>query len=142
VYRSVVLSAAVAALAGAVACSDALTAPSSFEPFSQTDLRGGAGAAAVAGAAVTVHYTGWLYDGSQPDQKGIQFDTSDGREAFTFTLGVGEVIPGWDVGVPGMSVGGLRRLVIPPSLAYGNTRNGRIPPGATLVFEIELVEVA
>ena len=130
----------VAALAGA-ACSESPTAPSSYAPYSQTDLRTGTGPAAASGAAVTVQYTGWLYDAAQPEEKGLQFDTSAGRDAFTFTLGAGQVIAGWDRGVPGMHVGGLRRLVIPPSLAYGNTRRGAIPPNATLVFEIELLEV-
>ena len=90
---------------------------------------------------VTVNYTGWLYDESRPDQKGAQFDTSIGRDVFSFTLGIGQVIAGWDQGVPGMRVEGVRRLVIPPSLAYGNFRNGPIPPNAALVFEIEMLGV-
>ena len=91
------------------------------------------------GAAV--NYTGWYYGESRPDKKGPVFDTNLGGEPFTFTLGVGEVIPGWDQGTFGMKVGGLRRLVVPPSLAYGAFRNGPIPPNATLVFEIELLDV-
>ena len=88
---------------------------------------------------MTVNYTGWLYDPTKPDQKGLVFDTSIGQTPFTFTLGAGQVIKGWDVGVPGMNVGGVRRLVIPPSLGYGASRSGPIPPNSTLVFEIELV---
>jgi FKBP-type peptidyl-prolyl cis-trans isomerase FkpA len=130
----------VAALAGA-ACSQSPTAPSSYAPFSQTDLRTGTGAAAASGSTVTVHYTGWLYNAAEPEEKGPQFETSAGRDAFTFTLGAGQVIAGWERGVPGMNVGGLRRLVLPPSFAYGDTRRGAIPPNATLVFEIELLEV-
>jgi FKBP-type peptidyl-prolyl cis-trans isomerase FkpA len=124
-----------------VGCDDSPTAPSSYSPFTQGDLRVGTGAEAASGNVLTVHYTGWLYNGSQPDQKGAQFDSSAGLSPFVFTLGVGEVIPGWDQGLAGMRVGGLRRLVIPPSLAYGPTRNGPIPPNATLIFEVELVGV-
>jgi len=124
----------------AAGCTDSPTAPSSYAPFGRTDLRVGTGTTAVNGSVVTVTYTGWLYDGSKTDNKGLQFDTSIGSTPFTFTLGAGQVIQGWELGVPGMAVGGLRRLVVPPSLAYGGTRNGIIPPNATLVFEIELLE--
>jgi FKBP-type peptidyl-prolyl cis-trans isomerase FkpA len=124
------------------ACGDdSPAAPSDAAPFSQTDVRVGTGTEATGGRSVTVHYSGWLYDPDQPNQKGAQFETSVGRTPFTFTLGLGQVIAGWDEGVPGMRVGGLRRLVIPPSLAYGDTRNGPIPPNATLLFEIELLDV-
>ena len=111
-------------------------------PFSQTDLRVGTGADATPGRRVTVNYTGWLYDPTRPDQKGQQFDTSVGRQPFVFTLGAGQVIRGWDQGVAGMKVGGQRRLVIPPDLAYGSQGSGGvIPPNATLVFDVELVDV-
>ena len=90
---------------------------------------------------MTVNYTGWFYGESRPDNKGPVFESSVGGDPFVFTLGVGQVIEGWDRGVVGMRVGGVRRLVIPPSLAYGSFRNGTIPPNATLVFEIELLEV-
>jgi len=86
-----------------------------------------------------VHYTGWLFDESRPDQKGTQFDSSRGGDPFIFALGFSQVIAGWDEGLVGMQVGGIRRLVIPPSLGYGSVRNGPIPPHATLVFEIELL---
>lgn len=128
-------------LAAAAACTNSPTAPSSYAPYSQTDLRVGGGTEAVAGSVVAVHYTGWLYDSSQPSQKGAQFDTSRGSAPFEFTVGAGQVIPGWDLGVPGMKVGGLRRLVIPPSLGYGWSRYGPVPPNATLIFEIELLSV-
>jgi FKBP-type peptidyl-prolyl cis-trans isomerase FkpA len=109
--------------------------------FSQTDIRVGAGADAIPGRRLTVHYTGWLYDPSRTESKGSQFQTSVGGQALVFTLGGGQVIRGWDQGVVGMKVGGLRRLVLPPELAYGATGSGPIPPNATLVFEIELLEV-
>src|SRR5262249_42971946 len=96
-----------------VACTDAPASPTTSVPFSQTDLKVGTGADAVTGGALTVDYTGWLYDASRPDQKGVMFDTSIGKTPFTFTLGVGQVIKGWDQGVVGMKVGGTRRLVIP-----------------------------
>ncbi len=98
------------------------------------DLQVGDGPAASSGT-VTVHYTGWLPDGTQ-------FDSSRGGQPFQFNLGAGEVIPGWDEGVAGMQVGGRRQLVIPPALAYGEAgAGGVIPPNATLVFEVELLAV-
>jgi FKBP-type peptidyl-prolyl cis-trans isomerase FkpA len=129
----------------AVGCGgdDTPASPSSSgAPFSQTDLRAGNGAEAVAGRTVTVNYTGWLYAPTQPEQKGQQFDTSIGRAPFVFVVGAGRVIQGWDRGVPGMRVGGLRRLVIPPDLAYGAQGSPpNIPPNATLVFDVELLAV-
>ena len=101
----------------------------------------GSGAEAKAGQHVTVHYTGWLRndDGSQ----GAKFDSSkDRNDPFAFVLGGGMVIKGWDEGVQGMKVGGVRRLTIPPQLGYGvRGAGGVIPPNATLVFEVELLEV-
>lgn len=122
-------------------CNDSETAPSNFAPFTQTDLRVGTGTDAENGATLTVHYTGWLFDQDAPAQKGPQFDTSTGRGPLSFVLGAGQVIAGWDQGIAGMNVGGLRRLIIPPSLGYGGVRNQSIPPNSTLVFEVELVEV-
>jgi FKBP-type peptidyl-prolyl cis-trans isomerase FkpA len=107
-------------------------------PYSQTDLVVGTGATAVAGNFVTVAYTGWLHDSSKPDAKGSTFDSSTN---FSFRLGAGSVIRGWDQGVAGMRVGGQRRLVIPPELAYGNAANGPIPANATLVFDVTLNNV-
>ena len=119
-------------------CIAAPTSPSDYAPFTQEDIITGTGTAAVAGASITVKYTGWIYDGSKPDHKGLEFD-SNGGSPFTFLLGSGAVIPGWEQGLLGMKVGGLRRLVIPPSLAYGDARSGKIPANATLIFEIELI---
>jgi FKBP-type peptidyl-prolyl cis-trans isomerase FkpA len=109
--------------------------------FSQTDITAGSGTEARKGARLTVHYTGWLYDASQPDNKGKQFDSSVGGEPFTFRLGAGEVIRGWDQGFEGIRVRGKRRLIIPPDLGYGSTGTQGIPGNAGLVFEMELVDV-
>ena len=99
------------------------------------DLGTGHGATAVSGRRVRVHYTGWLTDGTK-------FDSSlDRNQPFEFILGAGQVIKGWDEGVAGMKVGGKRQLRIPPSLAYGSSGGGPIPPNATLVFDVELLEV-
>ena len=123
------------------ACAEGPTSPSAVTPFIQTDLSVGTGAEATSTSRVSVNYTGWLYDSSKADQKGLQFDTSLGRGPFSFTLGANEVIEGWNRGVVGMKVGGTRRLTIPPSLAYGDRRNGPIPPNSALIFEIELLSV-
>ena len=108
-----------------------------------TDNAIGTGTAAAAGQQVTVHYTGWLYDTGAADHHGGKFDSSrDRNEPFAFRLGAREVIPGWDQGVAGMKVGGSRTLVIPPALAYGERgAGGVIPPNATLVFDVELLDV-
>ena len=103
----------------------------------------GSGQEAVAGRRVTVHYTGWLYKEDAADHKGRKFDSSrDGGEPFEFRLGAGEVISGWDEGVAGMEVGGRRTLTIPPDYGYGaQGAGGVIPPNATLVFDVELLDV-
>lgn len=99
------------------------------------DLVIGGGAEAQAGHLVTVHYTGWLEDGTQ-------FDSSlDRDQPFEFVLGAHQVIKGWDQGVAGMKEGGKRKLTIPPELAYGESGRGAIPPNATLIFEVELLAV-
>ena len=125
----------------AAGCVSSATAPSSYSPYSQIDVVVGSGSEAASGNTVTMDYTGWLYDSTRPDGRGAQFDSSIGMTPFSFVLGSGQVIRGWEQGVPGMRVGGVRRLVIPPSLAYGGSRSGLIPPNATLVFEIELLEI-
>jgi FKBP-type peptidyl-prolyl cis-trans isomerase FkpA len=114
------------------------TAPSANVSFSATELRPGTGAEATTGRNVTVNYTGWIYNAAAVDNKGTRFDTG----TFSFVVGQG-VIQGFSMGVNGMRVGGLRRVVIPPNLGYGNNP----PPGSpiraneTLIFEIELVAV-
>jgi hypothetical protein len=106
-----------------------------------SELKVGKGSAALPGTVVAVHYTGWLHDATQPDGKGSKFDSSrDRKQPFVFPLGQRRVIRGWDLGVVGMQVGGQRRLVIPAALAYGERGAGNvIPPGATLVFDVELL---
>jgi len=100
----------------------------------------GDGKEAVAGNDVDVHYTGWLFDEKAPDQKGQKFDSSlDRGQLFSFPLGGGHVIKGWDEGVQGMKIGGKRTLIIPSEMGYGpRGAGGVIPPNATLVFEVEL----
>lgn len=133
----------IVAVLAAGCTSQSPTAPSANVPFSTTDLQVGTGAEATSGRLVTVHYAGWLYQAGAPDNKGQLFDSSVGGQPFTFLLGAGQVIRGWDQGVAGMRVGGLRRLVIPPDLAYGSAGagSGVIPPNATLVFDVELIGV-
>ncbi len=108
----------------------------------KTDSVVGKGKEAVAGKTVEVNYTGWLHDAKADKQRGKQFDSSVGRGPFAFPLGAGRVIKGWDEGVAGMKVGGKRTLVIPPELGYGARGAGNvIPPNATLVFDVELLDV-
>ena len=128
-------------VAAATACGSD-TAPSvvtTTAPYSANDLVAGTGATAVNGSRVTVGYTGWLHDSSRTDAKGAQFESNPA--GFTFVLGTNAVIVGWDRGVLGMRVGGQRRLVIPPDLAYGSRGSGPIPPNATLVFDVTLLNV-
>ena len=109
----------------------------------KVDVKQGGGAEAVTGKPVIVHYTGWIYDDSKPDKKGTKFDSSLDRQVpFSFFLGAGKVIKGWDEGVVGMKVGGQRTLIIPPQMGYGERGAGGVIPGnATLIFDVELLEV-
>lgn len=111
--------------------------------FTKTDVKVGSGAEAKAGQTVSVHYTGWLYERSAADKHGTKFDSSRDRGTpFNFPLGGGRVIKGWDEGVVGMKVGGQRTLVIPPEMAYGpRGAGGVIPPNATLIFDVELIDI-
>lgn len=140
--RPFAVASLVVLVALAAACSDSPSAPSSSAPFTKSDLVLGTGDEAVSGKTLSVNYTGWLWDRSAPpDFKGLLFDTSAQRGPFSFTLGAGQVIQGWDEGLVGMKVGGTRRLVIPPSMGYGKTRTSAIPPDASLVFEVQLLSV-
>jgi FKBP-type peptidyl-prolyl cis-trans isomerase FkpA len=109
----------------------------------KNDTLVGQGREAEPGFNVTVHYTGWLYDPSKPDGKGTKFDSSvDRHEPFVFFLGGGQVIRGWDEGFAGMKVGGKRTLIIPPDYGYGaRGAGGVIPPNATLIFDVELLDI-
>ncbi len=122
-------------------CDDTTTTPTNSAPFSVTDVRVGTGPQAATGSTLSVNYAGWFYDGTKTDKKGVQFTTSTGSGPLEFVVGTGTVIEGWEQGVVGMRVGGLRRLVVPPSMAYGAGRYGVIPGNATLVFEIELLAI-
>lgn len=125
---------------------DTMTEAVTAEPFEITAglsariLRAGDGQAAAAGDNVEVHYTGWLHDPEAPDNRGDKFDSSvDRNQKFNFPLGAGRVIKGWDQGVAGMQIGEVRELTIAPEMGYGDRGAGTvIPPGATLVFEVEL----
>jgi FKBP-type peptidyl-prolyl cis-trans isomerase FkpA len=147
------------ALLGAAAClgpsNPAYSQPSGSPPapgsskldakgkeLQKIDVKVGSGAEAVKGKAVIVHYTGWLYD-PNTSQKGAKFDSSRDRNVpFGFLLGEGRVIRGWEEGVQGMKVGGQRTLIIPPDMGYGERgAGGVIPPHATLIFDVELIEV-
>lgn len=126
------------------ACAPSVPPPTgSVAELQRIDQQAGTGAVAIAGNDVTVHYTGWLYDENAPEKRGQKFDSSvDRGEPFTFLLGAGQVIRGWDDGVAGMKVGGKRLLLIPSDYGYGQEgAGGVIPPGASLVFEVELLDV-
>ncbi len=111
--------------------------------FERIDRTVGTGAKATAGSMVAVHYSGWLYDEKAADKHGKKFDSSlDRAEPFQFVLGGHQVIRGWDDGVTGMRVGGKRTLMLPPDYGYGdNGAGGVIPPGASLVLDVELLGV-
>jgi FKBP-type peptidyl-prolyl cis-trans isomerase FkpA len=116
---------------------------SAVNSMQSVELKAGSGEGIVAGKIAIVQYTGWLYEASATDNKGKQFDSSRTQgQPFRFPLGTGQVIKGWDQGVLGMKVGESRRLIIPADLAYGDGgAGGVIPPGATLIFDIELVAI-
>jgi len=151
-----VMAHACAVLAGSLLAFQAIAqqpaaAPAPVQPAAPaeptvlvTDVVAGIGDEALPGMVVIVHYTGWLYDPGAAEHQGRKFDSSRDRgQPFSFHLGAGRVIRGWEQGIPGMKVGGTRRLVIPPDLAYGprGAGNGVIPPNATLLFEVELLAV-
>jgi FKBP-type peptidyl-prolyl cis-trans isomerase len=109
--------------------------PAEAQQMKVEDIKLGTGVSAVVGKTVTAHYTGTLTNGSK-------FDSSKDRgQPFSFRLGAGQVIRGWDEGLVGMREGGVRKLTIPPHMGYGDRAAGRIPPNSTLLFEIELIKV-
>jgi FKBP-type peptidyl-prolyl cis-trans isomerase len=142
--RAILLMALLAAAGCGSSSSTSATSlpPTSVGVFTTTDLTVGTGATAVAGSRVVTTYAGWLYDTGKPNGKGNQFDPGPGP--LTFVIGSGSLIAGFEQGVIGMKVGGQRRVIIPPDLGYktGTPDATRIPPGATLVFEITLTSVS
>ncbi|GGZ10007.1 FKBP-type peptidyl-prolyl cis-trans isomerase [Pseudoduganella plicata] len=134
-----------AALAFSLAACDRNKAQPAVEAtpvaFQKLDTAMGTGKEATAGTTAVVNYTGWLYVPTAPQQHGDKFDSSIGRGPFSFQLGAGQVIRGWDEGVAGMKVGGKRTLIVPASMGYGADGAGPIPPNATLIFDVELLDV-
>jgi FKBP-type peptidyl-prolyl cis-trans isomerase FkpA len=119
------------------------TAMTSITTLQKNDTAVGTGREAEPGFNVSVHYTGWLYDEKAADHKGKKFDSSvDRGQPFKFDLGAGQVIQGWDEGFAGMKIGGKRTLIIPSEMGYGaRGAGGVIPPNATLIFDVELLDV-
>jgi FKBP-type peptidyl-prolyl cis-trans isomerase FkpA len=150
-YRSLIctLMLAIAAPLSHAADNPASASSSASAPaanpatLSKKDVKTGSGKEAVAGKEVVVNYTGWLYNAAAAEQHGAKFDSSVGRGPFSFPLGAGMVIKGWDQGVIGMKVGGKRTLIIPADMAYGKrgAGGGLIPPDAPLIFDVELLDV-
>ena len=146
--RATLAALLIAAMAAAAACGDdspdSPSAPTTLPraEYSQTDLVVGTGTEATNGRTLSVHYTLWLYDPAGANGKGRQIQSSVGGSPFSFALGTGRVIAGWDRGVPGMRVGGQRRLVLPPELAYGTAGSPPdIAANQSLVFEVSLLAV-
>ncbi|KRG77609.1 peptidylprolyl isomerase [Stenotrophomonas ginsengisoli] len=132
-------------LAALAACTPAPQALPPSDPISQfqiIDQQPGDGASAQPGQKVSVHYTGWLFDADAPQQRGAKFDSSlDRGQPFSFTVGAGQVIRGWDEGVAGMQIGATRVLMIPPDYGYGERRVGPLSANASLVFEVQLLGI-
>ncbi len=126
-----------------VRAADEAPLPAVVDSLQIIELVEGDGAEALRGRTAVVHYTGWLYDPAAEDGKGRKFDSSvDRGRPFSFEVGAGRVIRGWDAGVVGMRKGGKRRLIIPSDMAYGKRgAGGVIPPNATLLFDVELLDV-
>lgn len=142
IIASILLAASVASCGGGGSSSSATdsSGSSSVTTLQVIDTQVGTGAVAAAGNTLTVNYTGWLYNSSAANYEGTEFGSSSGTP-FSFKLGAGQVIAGWDQGLVGMRVGGVRTLIIPSSLAYGASGSGPIPPNAALVFSVQLVNL-
>ncbi len=139
-FAALMLAGACGFVAPAAAAQDADKATTTQSGLKIIDTKVGTGATPKPGQTCVMHYTGWLYENGQ---KGKKFDSSRDRgQPFPFQIGQGQVIPGWDEGVATMKVGGKRTLIIPPELGYGaRGAGGVIPPNATLIFDVELVDV-
>lgn len=142
-FTLIALIAVTAACSGKSDAPATSGAPPAVTALKTATLKPGTGATIAGGQIAVVQYTGWLYEAGATDHKGKQFDSSrNAGQPFKFPVGTGSVIKGWDQGVPGMKIGESRRLTIPPDLAYGDSgAGGVIPPGATLVFDVELVGI-
>jgi FKBP-type peptidyl-prolyl cis-trans isomerase FkpA len=142
-FTLIALIAVTAACSGKSDAPATSAAPPAVTALKTVTLKPGTGATIAGGQTAVVQYTGWLYEAGATDHKGKQFDSSrNAGQPFKFPVGTGSVIKGWDQGVPGMKIGESRRLTIPPDLAYGDSgAGGVIPPGATLVFDVELVGI-
>ncbi|MFL6657671.1 MAG: FKBP-type peptidyl-prolyl cis-trans isomerase [Massilia sp.] len=125
-------------LSFAMAGAQAAPTPLSLKKI---DTTVGTGSQAVTGSTVTLHYTGWLLAPKQKEQHGPQFDSSRAGKPFTFKLGTGAVIKGWDEGIRGMRAGGKRTLIVPADMAFGKKGMGSVPPTANLIFDIDLISV-
>jgi FKBP-type peptidyl-prolyl cis-trans isomerase FkpA len=138
-FGVVVLAGLIAACGG----KPGVAPPSGVSSMQSIEVKPGTGEGLTAGKIAVVQYTGWLYEATAKDNKGKEFDSSrNAGRPFRFPVGTGQVIKGWDQGVVGMKVGESRRLIIPADLAYGDSgAGGVIPPGATLVFDIDLVSI-
>jgi FKBP-type peptidyl-prolyl cis-trans isomerase len=136
-------AAVLAGLLSACGGKPAAVPASAVTSMQSVQIKAGSGDAVTAGKIAVVQYTGWLYEAAAKDNKGKEFDSSRNQgQPFRFPLGAGQVIKGWDQGVVGMKVGESRRLIIPPDMAYGDSgAGGVIPPGATLVFDVDLVAI-
>ncbi len=112
-------------------------------PFQSIDIEVGTGDEVDNGTRIRVDYVAWLYSTATSDNKGTVIDTSlqTGRGPYEYVVGTGTVIAGWERGIPGMRVLGIRRLIVPPALAYGSTGNNNIPPNATMIFEVRVNEI-
>jgi FKBP-type peptidyl-prolyl cis-trans isomerase FkpA len=121
------------------AAPDATSKPG--KTLQKTDTVVGSGRLAMDGSTVTMHYTGWLFSPKSPKQHGSQFDSSTNGKGFSFKVGAGSVIKGWDEGVRGMKVGGKRTLIVPAEMAFGDKGLGPVPPKSNLIFDIELMDV-
>lgn len=146
--RSRLLAALLSLLAVSALPAQAQTSASTEESsiinngLQKLDVKTGSGKELQSGNIAVVHYTGWIYDSFAPRERGTQFDSSVGRGVFSFPVGAGKVIKGWDQGVVGMKVGGKRTLIVPSEMAYGARGAGAmIPPHSTLIFDIELLDV-
>lgn len=129
------------ALVPAMAAAPAAAIVTSPKVLIKTDLVEGKGTLAMLGSTVTIHYTGWLYSPRSPKLRGNKFDSSLDGTPYTFKLGAGSVIKGWDEGVRGMRVGGKRQLIVPASMGFGKDGLGPVPSTANLLFEVELMDV-